>query len=821
MINSSALTRDEARVRADLLDVRSYSIDLDFTRGEEVFGSATLIRFAAEDGATTFVDVRPEVLRRVVLNGRELDPGSLASGRFELSGLQAENELRVEADMPYSRTGEGVHRFVDPADQEVYLYANCGPDQAPRVFACFDQPDLKGEIMISVTAPEAWTVLSNGACTHEGKGRWTFAPTIPMSTYLVTVTAGRLHSRRSEHDGIPLGLYCRKSLAAYLDEDAEELFALTRGSFDRLHQVFDDRYAFGKYDQVFVPEMNWGAVEKPSCVLFNERFLFQAAVTDGQRELRAVVMAHEMAHMWFGNLVTMRWWDDIWLSESFAEYMGYEVAAASTRFTTTWSTFAAARKAWGYDADQRRSTHPVAADSVEDVESALMNFDGISYVKGASALRQLVAWAGEDAFLKGVNDYFSRYRLGNAALADLLDCIERAAGRDMHEWARRWLRTTGIDLLRPEVSDDGTLTVIHEGERPHRIQVGGYDLVNERLVLRERLELDLPETTRGHFSGPERPDLVLLNDGDLSYAKVRLDERSWRSVTAALSTIDDPLTRAVLWNTARDMVRDADLPADSFLTLVEAQLPSERVVTVVEAVLAFARQQVIDRYLPPALRAGALTRLAFVCRQILEGTSDDGLRLAATRTLISSAQTSDELTELEDWLRTGTIPDGPALDAELRWQALLRLTVWGRADEPNIEAELARDPGLTSEENAAKCRAALPDPAAKERAWNLLFNDEKVSKHLLLATAQGFWQPSRPETTEAFVERYFQDIAAMPERAPVVARLLGLDLFPAHAVTPATEQWAADCLAHNTLSAPLHRALSDQLDDLRRALHLQ
>jgi aminopeptidase N len=844
MADMPALTRTEAQTRARLLDVHSYTVHLDLLRGEEVFGSTTVIRFGcAEPGAATFVELRPAVLRRVVLNGAELNPDALSDGRLTLSGLAAENELRVETDMSYSRTGEGMHRFTDPADGEVYVYTQSAPDEASRVFACFDQPDLKAVLAISATAPPHWTVLSNGTGEQRDGGRWEFVPTPPISTYLAAVVAGPLHSVHVEHDGIPLGVHCRRSLAA--DLDADELFDITRRSFDRYHELFEERYPFGKYDQAFVPELNFGAMENPGCVTFRDEFLFRSAVTDTERETRAIVIAHEMAHMWFGDLVTMRWWDDLWLNESFAEYMGQQVIAEVSRFTTTWTGFAVKRKTWGYDADQRPSTHPVAAQGVDDTATARVSFDGISYAKGASVLRQLVAWVGEDAFQNGVNAYFARHRFGNADLVDLLDALGGAAdGRDVHGWAERWLRTSGVDTLRAEVADrDGELVsaeVVHTGTpgepsslRPHRIFVGLYDLAvngERRLTRRERLDVDLAADGTGRtplpqLTGVARPDLLLVNDGDLSYAKVRLDERSWQTVTAALSTVEDELTRALLWNTARDMARDGELTAGGFLTLVETHLPGEPVVAVVEAVLAFGRHEIADRYLRPDGRPAAVAALAEVCRRILRRTEGDGatadVRLAAVRMLIQCSATVDDLAGLREWLRMERVPGGPALDPELRWMILLQLSALGAADEAEIAAELARDPSATGRQGAARCGAALPGPDAKERAWRQLFTDGALSNHLLTATAQGFWQPASPETTDGFIGRYFEEIPATAGRGPMVETVLGRTLFPSHAAVPGTVRAAERCLNGGELPTALRRALTDQLDDLRRAVRIR
>ncbi|GAB3981066.1 aminopeptidase N [Actinoallomurus acanthiterrae] len=841
----SALTRAEAQTRARLLDVRSYSVHLDLTRGDEVFHATSLIRFGARPGTDTFVEVRPASLRRAVLNGRVLDPASLRDGRLPLPDLAADNELCVEADMRYSRTGEGMHRFVDPADGEAYVSTQCAPDDAPRVFACFDQPDLKAPIEFSVTAPPHWTVVSNASGRQEADGHWSFDPTAPISTYLAAVVAGPLHSVHAEHGGIPLGLHCRRSLAPHLD--AEEIFDITRRSLDRYHELFDEPYPFVKYDQVFVAELNWGAMENPGCVTFRDDYIFRSAVTEAERETRAIVIAHEMAHMWFGDLVTMRWWDDLWLNESFAEYMGYQVVSETTRFTTAWTGFAIGRKPWGYDADQRCSTHPVAADGIDDTAAALMNFDGISYAKGASVLRQLVAWLGAEAFFTGINAYFARHRFGNATMADLLDALAEASGRDVHGWAERWLRTSGVDTLRLEIAaeDDGarvSATVVHTGAagepsvlRPHRIKVAAYDLADggHRLVLRERFPIDLPadagpdgaaRVRPANLAGIPRPALVVLNDGDLSYAKIRLDEPCRRSMAEALSTIEDGLTRALLWNSARDMVRDGELPTAEFLALLGAHLPAEPDVSVVEAMLAFGRQQVADRFTAPAGRPAAVAALAGVCREILRRTADGSapaLRLAAVRELIRCSETADALGELREWSAAQRVPDGPDLDPDLRWRVLLQLSAHGGAGEPDIAAEVERDPSARGQEGAARCRAALPDPTAKEEAWQRLFTDGALSNHLLTATAQGFWQPARAELTAGFIERYFAELPAAGERGPAVARALGRDLFPAHAATPATVRAAEKCLAREDLTIPLRRALADELDDLRRALRVR
>ncbi|GAA3781337.1 aminopeptidase N [Streptomyces chiangmaiensis] len=852
----SVLTRDEAQTRARLLDVHRYEIALDLTRGDEAFDSRTVIRFTVRgdhEAADTFVELKPAQLRSATLDGHPLDPGTLAENRLPLRGLTAgEHELRIDASMRYSRTGEGMHRFTDPTDGETYVYTQLFLDDVQRVFAAFDQPDLKAVFDLTVTAPENWSVLANGVTTRLDDGTWRAAETPLISTYLVAVAAGPWHSVRTEHRGLPFGIHCRRSLAPCLDTDADELFEITRQCFDRYHEKFDEPYPFDSYDQAFVPEFNAGAMENPGLVTFRDEFVYRSAVTDTQRQTRAVVIAHEMAHMWFGDLVTLRWWDDIWLNESFAEYMGYQTLTEATRFSDTWTDFGVARKAWGYDADQRPSTHPVAPEAVDDTASALLNFDGISYAKGASALRQLVAWLGEKDFLAGINNHFARHRFGNATLADFIDSLADATDRDVHAWADAWLRTTGVDTLTPSLAqtDDGSysLTVDHDGSRPHRIGVGLYDRTADHgdgLTLRERLALDIPRTAPQPLG--ERPALLLLNDGDLTYAKVRFDPESFQTVRGALSRLPEPLTRAVVWNALRDAVRDGHLPAGAYLETARAHLPHESDLALVEGVLAFASAHVADRYLPSSMhstppppsaslerrdpheqagtavdRPAALSTLSALCRDLIRRTEDGshtGLRLIAVRHFIDAAAHPETIAA---WLAEGTVPGGPELDPELRWRILGRLAVLGAVDEAAIAEELDHDPSATGREGAARCRAALPDADAKRRAWEAMFATDELSNYLFTATAQGFWQPEQTGLVAEYVDRYWTDAPAVAaRRGPAIATAAGRWAFPRYAVSADTLRRGEQCLHEADLVPALRRRLVDELDDLARALHIR
>jgi aminopeptidase N len=831
-----SLTRDEAASRAARLRVHNYEVELDFRDAEQAAGfeSTTIIRFSCTgEDRDTFVELTPAAVHEVSLNGTKLDPDLLRDNRIPLAGLGTDNEVRVRARMPYSNSGEGVHWFVDPADGEIYLYAMAGPDNAKRIFACFDQPDLKARIAVTVLAHPDWTVRANATGTQVARGRWAFAATAPLSPYLMTVVAGGFHGREQVHDGIALGLLCRRSMAAHLDKDADEIFTLTAACLDRYHELFAIRYPFGKYDQAFVAEFNWGAVENPGLVIFrDDAFIFRSVVTAPQRQQRAVVIAHEMAHMWFGDLVTLRWWDDIWLNEAFAEYMGWRVAAEATPFRDAWATFAMRRKRNGYAADQRPSTHPVAPTDVEDTAHALANFDGISYVKGASVLRQLAVWLGDEAFLAGVRDYCTRHAYGNATLADLLTALSGASGRDVSGWAEVWLRRAQVNTLRPEVTLDQhgryARVLVRQSApggyptlRPHRIGVGIYD--GQPAALRYRTELDLAPGSAGGVTtvdalvGHRPGQLLLLNDGDLTFAKIRLDEASLARLPAVLPTLSDSLARAVLWTALGDALRDGELAAARYLELTVAALPDEPDLAIFEELAEYARFVVADCYLDPVRRPAALTALAGACLSTLAGAAPgSGRQLAAARAFISA---STDAGMLGGWLAGRDVPGGLEVDPELRWALLYRLVVLGDADTDQVRDELARDASALGAQHGARCLAAVGDARSKQRAWQLIAGGDAYSARLVAATAEGFFQPEQAGLTEPYVARYFAEMpAAAARRTPYAVQLVARAGYPRFAVAESTNAAATAMLAREDLDPTLRRAVVDATDDLVRAL---
>ncbi|WP_018655523.1 aminopeptidase N [Actinomadura flavalba] len=830
------LTRDEARERARLLTVASYAVDLDLTAGDERFGSTTVVRFSsAETGASTFVDLHDAVVREVTLNGTAIDPAryDAARGRIPLDDLAADNELRVVADVLYSRSGEGLHRFVDPVDQSVYLYTQFETADAHRMFTCFDQPDLKATFQLDVTAPEGWQVVTNEAADTSGGGRWHFPPTPEISTYITALVAGPYHVVRDEYrraDGtvIPLGVFCRASLAEHLDAGA--ILDVTRQGFAYFEDVFGRPYPFAKYDQLFVPEFNAGAMENAGCVTFLEDYVFRSRVTDAAYERRAETILHEMAHMWFGDLVTMRWWDDLWLNESFATYMSVLCQAESTQWTGSWTTFANVEKAWAYRQDQLPSTHPIAAD-IPDIRAVEVNFDGITYAKGASVLKQLVAYVGRDTFLEGVRHYFDRHAWGNTVLADLLDPLAQASGRDLASWSKEWLETAGVNTLRPsyEVDGDGnftSFTVLQEAKadhptlRSHRVAIGLYDRTDAGIVRRRRVELDVvgARTDVPELVGEARPDLVLVNDDDLTYAKVRLDEHSLRTLVSGIGDIKDSLPRALCWSSAWDMTRDAEMATRDYVKLVVSGIRGVSDISVAQTLLRQARTAV-HQYADPAWREEGLQLLADALYDLArDAEPGSDFQLAFVQAFAAVARSAEHLDYVAALLDGSVVLDGLTVDTDLRWALLRRLVVTGRADAAAIGAELERDPTAAGERNAAACRAAIPSAEAKAAAWGAVTSGD-LPNAVYRATLGGFVDPDQAELLVPYVERYFAEVGRIWSAwSSDMAQTFAEVAYPFLVIEPSTVDRTEEYLAAERPPAALARLLSEGRDGVARAL---
>ncbi|AMU30454.1 aminopeptidase N [Mycobacteroides abscessus] len=850
------LTRDQAAARAAAIDVEHYAITLDLTNddggpSEETFHSSTTVTFTAQPGTSTVIDIAARTVRRVELNGTELDVSGYDEEQgITLPGLAATNTVVVEADCEYSHTGEGLHRFVDPVDDEVYLYSQFETADAKRMFACFDQPDLKAAFDVTVTAPAHWQVISNGAALSVADGVHTFATTPKMSTYLVALIAGpyaRWNDEYSdEHGTIDLGIYCRASLSEFMD--ADRLFTETKQGFGFYHKNFGTPYAFGKYDQLFVPEFNAGAMENAGAVTFLEDYVFRSKVTKYSYERRAETVLHEMAHMWFGDLVTMRWWDDLWLNESFATFASVLCQAEATEYTEAWTTFANVEKSWAYRQDQLPSTHPVAAD-IPDLAAVEVNFDGITYAKGASVLKQLVAYVGLENFLAGLRSYFRDHAFGNATFDDLLGALETASGRDLSDWGSQWLKTTGLNTLSPdfEVDDEGKFTrfaVKQSGAAPgagetrvHRLAVGIYDDAGAadsatsgasgKLVRIHREELDVegPLTDVPALVGVSRGKLVLVNDDDLTYCSLRLDDESLETLLTRIADIAEPLPRTLAWSAAWEMTREAELRARDFVALVSSGVHAESEVGVAQRLLLQA-QTALSSYAEPAWErehgwpafADRLLELA----RAAEPGSDHQLAFvnALTGSVLSAGHTVVLQALLDSDPASLDLP-GLTVDTDLRWRIVNALAASG-ALEPDasvfIDTELERDQTAAGKRQAAQARAARPVAEVKEAAWKQVIEDDSLPNITARSVIAGIVQPGQAELLAPFSGRYFDVIEDVwARRSSEVAQTVVIGLYPSWDISPEALGLADAFLAKEIPSA-LRRLVSEGRAGIVRSL---
>ncbi|RSS82025.1 aminopeptidase N [Streptomyces sp. WAC06614] len=850
------LTREEAQQRAKLLTVDAYEIDLDLSGAQEggTYRSVTTVRFrSAEADAETFIDLVAPAVHEVVLNGSSLDVAAVfRDSRIALRHLQqGANELRVVADCAYTNTGEGLHRFVDPVDDQAYLYTQFEVPDARRVFANFEQPDLKATFQFTVKAPAGWTVISNSPTPTPAEVKddvWVFEPTPRISTYITALIVGPYHSVHSTYEGpdgqvVPLGIYCRPSLAEFLDADA--IFEVTRQGFDWFQEKFAYAYPFAKYDQLFVPEFNAGAMENAGAVTIRDQYVFRSKVTDAAYEVRAETILHELAHMWFGDLVTMEWWNDLWLNESFATYTSIACQAyhPDSKWPHAWTTFANSMKTWAYRQDQLPSTHPIMAE-IRDLDDVLVNFDGITYAKGASVLKQLVAYVGMDAFFKGVQAYFKQHAFGNTRLSDLLGALEETSGRDLAAWSKAWLETAGINVLRPEIETDahGVITSFKvrqeapalpagaKGEpvlRPHRIAIGFYSLdeAGGKLLRERRVELDIAAaelTDVPELVGHARPDVVLLNDDDLSYAKVRLDAESLAKVTAHLGDFEASLPRALCWASAWDMTRDGELATRDYLALVLSGIAKETDIGVVQS-LHRQVKLALDLYADPAWRGTGLARWTEATLEHLRAAAPGSdHQLAWARAFAATARTEEQLTLLAGLLDGSETIEGLAVDTELRWTFLERLAATGRADEAEIAAELERDRTAAGERHAATARAARPTAEAKAAAWASVVESADLPNAVQEAVIGGFVQSDQRELLAPYAAKYFAAVKGVwDSRSHEIAQQIAVGLYPSLLVSQETLDATDAWLASAEPNAALRRLVSESRSGVERALRAQ
>ena len=852
------LTRLEATDRSATVHTRSYDVTLDLTRGETVFGSSTTVRFTSTQGSSTFIDLIAPVVHSISLNGRALDPAEVyADSRITLTGLAADNELVVVADCAYMHTGEGLHRFTDPADGETYLYSQFEVPDSRRVFAVFEQPDLKASFTFTVTTPSSWTVLSNSPTPEptptedsDGSGdahTFAFAPTEPMSSYVTAIVAGPYVGATDEYvasDGrtVPLGVYCRKSLVEHMD--SAEILDLTKRGFAYYEDLFATPYAFTKYDQIFVPEFNAGAMENAGCVTHRDDYIFRSRPVEARVERRAVTILHELAHMWFGDMVTMTWWNDLWLNESFAEFTSTLATAEITRWDQAWTTFQTLEKSWAYNQDQLSSTHPVAAE-INDLHDVEVNFDGITYAKGASVLAALVGYVGRENFFAGIQRYLAAHAYSNAELGDLLRELEAVSGRDLSSWTRLWLQEAGVTTLRLEVvtDADGVITQAAVRQeipadspaslRPHRVAIGSYSPTGQgadtHLERTNRIELDVDgELTQvPELVGAKRADVLVLNDDDLTYAKVRLDEESLSHGLTHIEAFAESLPRSIVLASAWDMVRDGELAASHFLKAALQALDVEEHSSVIQGLLGRITT-CLSAFLPPAVRRdlapGTADRLLELARAAQAG-SDKQLQLV--RAVAAHAVTGEQLDVVAGFLEGTSALEGLDVDQDLRWDLLTGLVAAGRFGEERIHAEETRDRTTTGRERAAEARAAIPTPEAKKATWRALVDDSSMPNETQVRVLRGLTSVERrPDLLVPFVSEYVEAIDSLwSSRTFHMAENLLTGLWSCATVgldgadpAAALEGWLE---SHAQAPAALRRIVRENLDDTRRVARAQ
>lgn len=839
---SENLTRIEAQERKALVDTQSYEVSLDLTTGPDTFASTTVVRFTATPGASTFIDALTHTVHSVTLNGVTLGTEVSDGTRIQLDGLQATNVLEVVADFEYSKTGEGLHRFVDPVDNEVYLYTQFEVPDSRRVFAVFEQPDLKATFQFTVTAPSNWAVVSNSPTpasefVADGVARWSFSPTPILSSYVTALVAGpyqAVHSELTSSDGrvIPLGIFARKSLAQYLD--ADYIFEKTREGFAFYEKHFAYPYPFEKYDQLFVPEFNAGAMENAGAITFTETYVFRSKVTDAIKERRVVTILHELAHMWFGDLVTMKWWNDLWLNESFAEWASTLATAEATEWHEAWTTFQAMEKSWAYRQDQLPSTHPVVA-TINDLEDVQVNFDGITYAKGGSVLKQLVAWVGLEQFMAGVAAYFQKHQYGNTELTDLLAELEKTSGRELTSWSKLWLETAGVNTLRPaiETDADGTITsfvVLQEAApdyptiRPHRLAIGFYNLRGGKLLRDHRVEIDVDgvRTEVPELVGQKRPDLVLVNDDDLAYAKIRLDADSLAVAMTHLEDIDNPLARAIVWGAAWDATRDAETRPSDYVTLVLNNIAAETESTTIRTTLT-QLTTVARFYVDPGLRETTIARVGDELWSLAQGAhAASDAQFQFVKFFASIASTPAHVTTIQGLLDGSITLDGLEIDTDLRWELIEGLALNNAITDAEIEAALQADNTSNGQQAAARARATFPTAEAKAQAFNSLAESDTLSNAIVRAVTMGYQHTNDPSSLSAQIQPYFAELNTIwNSRSYKIAEHFIVGLYPSplasQELVDATNAW----LAQNPDTPALRRLVIENLAGVERALKAQ
>lgn len=837
------ITHEEAKIRAKTITVSSYEISLELEKNKKTFRSVSKIKFLATPQSESFIDAITHKIEKIVLNNTPLAIENFSTKhRITLPNLQDKNELLVVAQFDYMNTGEGLHRFVDPVDEETYLYTQFEVPDARRVFAVFEQPDMKANFTFNVTAPKEWKIISNSPTPvakpiNKTHAIWNFAPTPKISSYITAIIAGPYQSEHSEYVNqngtkIPLGIFSRKSLAKHVD--ANNIFEITKNGFKFYEENFQTPYPFTKYDQIFVPDFNAGAMENASAVTFLEDYIFDSKVTEATIERRTITILHELAHMWFGDLVTMRWWNDLWLNESFAEYMSTLATAEATQWKDAWSTFAATEKNWAYRQDQLSSTHPIVA-KINDLEDVLVNFDGITYAKGASVLKQLVSWVGKEPFMLGIKAYFEKYAWKNTQLEDFLAELEKASGRNLKAWAEQWLETAGVNTLKSKISVNEhkkitnfmitqTAPKNHPTLRQHRLAIGFYNLVDNKFVRTKKFEIDISgsETEVNSIVGFTKPDLVVINDDDLTYAKIRFDEESLKTIHKNFKNLTNSLTRTLIWNSLWDTNRDGQTAPHKYVQFILENIKHETNSSM-RSVLLKQLATTIDLYLDRTKHKETIVNTAQCLWQLSkDAIAGSDAQLQFIKMFANYAHTKEFAHIVQQLLENKLKLPGLIIDTDLSWHLLNCLVTAGYATEEAIMKQFATDKTANGMQELAYAKATIPSLETKKHTWDSMLTTE-LTNSILASTIAGFTEVVDSKLLEPFVDLYFAAIKKVWEtKTYEIAQQIIFGLYPTvlanQGLVDQTEKWLQENIDANPA---LQRLMLENLDGVKRALVAQ
>jgi aminopeptidase N len=792
------LKQAEAELRKkQVADVR-YALDMDLPETDSPFQGTVRISFTFHpQNQPLRVDFARGKVESVKINGRttkfEADDVAL---RLDEKLLQpnAKNEVEIRYEHPYSKDGNGLYWFRDPVDQQAYTFTHFEPYAANSMFPNFDQPDLKATYQLKVKVPKSWTVVSSvreSKVTAAGdKNVWEFPETLKFSTYLFSLHAGPYRVWEDKSFRIPLRLMARQSLAQYVPVDT--WFKTTRHGLDFLGKYMGYEYPFGKYDQVVVPDFNAGAMENVAAVTFSERFLVRGQRTQADEQSLAGTIQHELAHMWSGNLVTMHWWNDLWLNESFATYAGTMTMAADPRFPSTWIGFHRS-KSRSYFQDQLVTTHPIVTE-VPDTMST--NFDGITYGKGASFLKQLHFLVGEKAFQKGLQIYFNQHAFGNTRVNDFIAAMEKATGRSLQTFAKEWLHTAGVNTLAVDFTcKKGKIDQFHlkqsaPAEQPtlreHKTQLALYKWKGERfeLIKEAAVGYQSASTPWKEAKGLTCPDLVFPNQNDHDYVQVVLDPVSYKNAAAHLQAIDSPMQRIMVWNAVTDMILSTDLSLTDYTRFVVQQLPLEKDYDVLRAIDGNVSRDLLGfvEWIPePAVKQEILQDLI----QVYEGTLKSSLptdskkiQWGTYRQILTLAGQTETLLSL--WQGKTTFP-GVTIDQDERWGLLESLSRLGHKEAMAwSDAEKKKDPTSLGHRRYLAVQASFPNYDQKMKMLEPIVKaDRSLSGQERYAIMGNLFPRSQQELLKRYEPTYRQEIDRIVTRAePGVVRSYVMNLLP-------------------------------------------